>query len=49
LKAWDEFYASEEVDRRSKTWLSSLRARHDIVIDEDILAATAAELQAPRP
>jgi len=45
-KAWAEFYASEEVDRRSLEWLDSLRARHDIERAEESFDDVAEKLNA---
>ncbi len=43
-KAWAVFYSSEEVDRRSREWLDSLRARHDIERADELFDDVAEKL-----
>ena len=46
--ATKEFAAGEEVERRSREWLASLRARHNIVVADETFEAVASRLNAAR-
>ncbi len=45
-KAWAEYYASEEVDKLSREWLASLRAKHDVELASERFGDVAARLNA---
>jgi hypothetical protein len=43
-KAWAEYYAGEEVQKRSREWLAGLRAGHDVITHAEKYEAAAAHL-----
>jgi hypothetical protein len=49
LKAWDAFYAGDDVNRRSEEWLASLRAKHEVAVYEEKAAAAAAYVRPEEP
>jgi len=44
-RVWEERLASAEVTAAAEAWIRALRAKHEVVVEEDVLAAVAAEVR----